>query len=123
MSYQNIAFAQGKSRFVRITAGVAEELSFEAKTAKVSVSGGSVSMSSGHVLFTKPKAVTAVVGLPPVMLNESVKIQFNVTSGDDGDITILLDEAIRCLAVARAEYNMASGLVPTGNAAFATVAP
>lgn len=120
MPYQNIAFTPGKSRFVRIEAGVTEELTFDAKTAKVSVPGGSVNMSSGYVLYSKPKAVTAVVGLPAVMMNESVKVQFNVTTGDDSDITTLLDEAIRCLAIARAEYNMANGLVPTGNAVFAT---
>lgn len=120
MAYQNTSFTAGESRFVRINAGVAEELAFRSKTAKVAVPGGSVSMASGHVLYQKPKAVTAVVGMPETMLTESVKIQFNVTEGDDGDITTLLDEAIRCLAIARSTYNMANGLVPTGNATFPT---
>lgn len=118
--YQNISFAPGKSRFVRVSPGVTEELAFEAKTTKVSILGGQVAMASGSILYTKPKPVTAVQGLPEVMMNESIRISFNVTSGDDGDITSLLDEAIRCLAVAREQYNMANGLVPTGNAVFAT---
>lgn len=118
--YQNTSFAPGESRFVRVISGNLEELSFKAKNSRVAITGGSVSMTSGQVLYQKPKEVTAVAGLPAVTLSESVRIMFNVTTGDDGDITTLLDEAIRCLAEARATYNMASGLVPTGNAVFAT---
>lgn len=122
--YQNIAFTKGDSKFVHVNADKSvDELIFRAKSARVPVLGGSVDMASGHVTYNRPMQVTTVEGMPPAYINEGVKISFNVISGEDAHIQVLLDEAIRCMTVARQQYNLASGLVPTGLASFELAAP
>lgn len=119
MSYQNTDFAAGRSKFVAITAnGVTNELSFKARASRVPLSGGKIDMAYAEVTLNAPhEIVVDPAATAKQYVNESVKIGFNVVKGSS-HFTALCDEAIRVIQIARASYNLDSGLVPTTNATF-----
>lgn len=118
--YQNIGFAAGRSAFVKVNpTGTNDELVFTAKTSSVPVVGGKVSMVSSSITLNVPKDVT----LDPAStiksyVNNSVKLSYGIVKGDAAAYASLETRVLQLLAVARADFNLDNGLVPTGTAAF-----
>lgn len=121
MSYQNTGFVAGSSKFVKVLpSGTNNEAVFTSKNTAVPVTGGKVNMVSASVALQQPKDVTisAVEGAPKTLINESVKVSFNVVKGSIVDLNAIKGEVDRLLDLAVAEYNLANGLVPPANATF-----
>lgn len=115
MSYQNTAFAAGKSTFAQVNPqGANSVVTFGSSVANVPVPGGRVQMVANQVTLVVPVNVAAS-GETPHYLNESVKISTNSVKGGSS-IASVLAEALRLHGLAVTEYNLNNGLVPTGAA-------
>lgn len=119
MTYINTGFAPGKAQFVDVNSNPvgANELSAQNANKKATVAGGNrVPMVSGHLTFVRPFAVEDSDVTPAPVLNETLKIQWNIRHGSDP--ATLRAELNRVLDIWIADMNLDKGVVPPVYATF-----
>lgn len=94
---------------------------FGTRTASPSIGGQVVPMVKASVRLSRPTAVTLCNDTCPVSVNSAVEITFNVVRGDTATLAAMRTEVNRLLDEAVADFQFANGLVPSGNADFASV--
>lgn len=121
-SYQNVSAENGRSKFIRIKPdGTLDELYFTAKRTSLPIGGGSRVNTASAGLTLNSQVNVAPVGEIPQLVGNSVKVTFNILSGDSAALTALRTEINRVLDAAIAQYNLGQGLVPPTAAAFTSV--
>lgn len=119
MKYINTIKDKANSEFVRTDPSFdGSVLHFNISTARPSISGVVVPMVKGSVRLAVPTAVdlcdpTACAG----QINEAVKIEFNVRQGG-ANLSTILTEVQRCLAIAISDYQITNGVLPPVSADF-----
>lgn len=122
MSYQNVSAENGRSKFIKVKPdGTLDELYFTAKRTSLPIGGGVRVNTASAGLTLNSQVNVASEGEIPTLVGNSVKVTFNIKSGDAAALTALRAEVNRVLDVALAQYNLGQGLVPPTAATFPVV--
>lgn len=115
--YQNVQNDRKKSVFADVANQNGSEITFDVKQNVMTRNGGSVSITSGGVLLTMPKAVNnCVTECEAFRFTESVSLRFNVATFDLTALTALETEMVRVFAIVKA--GMVGGVLPPVYADF-----
>lgn len=122
-TYINTGFVPGSSTFVDTTDTVhPTSLSFVSKATSVKVGAVSQRMVSDTLTVVAPFGITSCEGgdCEIGQLNASAKLSLNFAYGDSAQISSVLNELVRIIAIWQTN-NMAYGVVPLPTVNFDTV--
>lgn len=94
-------------------------LTFTPRQVTPTVNGTPVKMVKASIRLARPKTVSVCESDCGVEITSAVELSFNIQSGDTETLSALRAELDRVVDAAIADFQLAYGLVPSGNATFA----